>query len=78
MKCVNCDEQAAYAVAEPGVNPVEYCNNCLPKHLQTRARAGHFPLPKPVVEKPVAEKKSKASKAEAPVVEEAPVDTQEA
>jgi len=50
----------------------------LPKHLQTRARAGHFPLPQPVVEKPVAEKKSKASKAEAPVVEEAPVDTQEA
>jgi hypothetical protein len=47
MKCCNCDTKAAYSVADPGVNPLDYCNSCLPKHLKERAKAGHFPLAKP-------------------------------
>lgn len=46
MKCFNCPAPAIYRVADPGVNPVDYCNACLPKHLKERANAGHFPLPK--------------------------------
>ncbi len=60
MKCANCDNKAVYTTADPGVNPVDYCSACLPKHLKERANAGHFPLadgkPKEV---PVEEKKSK-------------------
>jgi hypothetical protein len=80
MKCVNCDNSAAYTVAEPGVNPVEYCNNCLPKHLQVRAKAGHFPLAKVEAEvKPASAKKAKATPVvEEPAVEEAPAQTEEA
>ena len=46
MTCCNCDTKAAYSVADPGVNPLDYCNSHLPKHLQERAKAGHFPLAK--------------------------------
>lgn len=46
MTCCNCTTKAAYTVADPGVNPLDYCNACLPKHLQVRAKAGHFPLAK--------------------------------
>jgi hypothetical protein len=46
MKCFNCERKADYRVADAGVNPVDYCNPCLPKHLRERALAGHFPLPK--------------------------------
>lgn len=69
MKCANCDKTADHLVADPGVNPVHYCNNCLPKHLVERARAGQFKIAAP--EK--AEKKSsKAEPKEEPVVEETP------
>ena len=51
MNCFNCDTKAAYTVADPGVNPVDYCNACLPKHLKERAKAGHFPLAKPAKSK---------------------------
>lgn len=46
MKCFNCENKADFRVADPGVNVVDYCNSCLPKHLSERAKAGHFPLPK--------------------------------
>ena len=63
MKCDNCSSDALYTIADPGVNPVNFCSLCLPSWLADRARAGHFPLAK-------AEKSSK-KKAEA---EEAPAD----
>lgn len=46
MKCFNCDRKAEYRVADVGVNHVDYCSACLPKHLKERANAGQFPLPK--------------------------------
>jgi hypothetical protein len=59
MKCCNCATKAAFSVADPGVNPLDYCNSCLPKHLQERAKAGHFPLAKPEkVETPKEEPKA--------------------
>lgn len=45
MACVNCGADADYLLADPGANPLEYCNSCLPPHLRSRALAGHFPLP---------------------------------
>lgn len=71
MKCANCDNAAVYNVADPGVNPVDYCNNCLPKHLADRARAGQFKTYTEKAEK--AEKKStKAAPVETPA--EAPAE----
>ena len=59
MKCFNCNTKAVYTVADPGVNPVDYCNSCLPKELQERAKAGHFTLVKPEkVEPPKEEPKA--------------------
>jgi hypothetical protein len=58
--CDNCSKEAAYTCADPGVNPVNYCVDCLPVWLQAQAEAGHFPL---VQEAVVAEKST---------VEEAP------
>ena len=56
MTCCNCKNKAVYTVADPGVNPLDYCNNCLPKHLQARAKAGQFAIAKPAkVETPKAE-----------------------
>ena len=61
MKCANCENQAAYSVTDPGVNPVDYCVKCLPLHLRPRAIDGQLPLrgqvltpplPEPVVEIP--------------------------
>lgn len=43
-KCDNCAKDATYTCADPGVNPVNYCADCLPVWLQQRASAGHFPL----------------------------------
>ena len=67
MKCVNCDNHAIYTVADAGVNPVDYCGPCLPKHLRDRAAAGHFTLAFFEEETP---KKSSKKKAEETVVEE--------
>lgn len=50
VKCDNCFESAAYTCADPGVNPVNYCSNCLPVWLQERANLGHFPLVEPIAE----------------------------
>ena len=44
LRCNNCGELAAYTCADPGLNPVNYCANCLPVWLQERANAGSFPL----------------------------------
>lgn len=68
MKCVNCDNHAIYTVADAGVNPVDYCTQCLPKHLRERATAGHFPLAFTSAEEPT--KKSSKKKTENTVVEE--------
>lgn len=48
VRCDNCFGIAAYTCADPGVNPVNYCTNCLPVWLQERAQAGHFPLVEPL------------------------------
>lgn len=65
IKCANCEAEAVYTVADPGVNPVDYCGNCLPNWLQDRANANHFPLVTPVTEK----SSKKKTDAEAPVDE---------
>lgn len=44
-KCANCEETALYRMADPGVNPVNYCNLCLPSWLRTRADEGQFLAP---------------------------------
>lgn len=64
MKCVNCDNHAIYTVADAGVNSVDYCTQCLPKHLRERATAGHFPLVFTSAQEPA--KKSSKKKTEEP------------
>ena len=59
MKCCNCDNHAIYTVADAGVNPVDYCTQCLPKHLRERATAGHFPLAFVSAEEPPTKASSK-------------------
>lgn len=58
VKCDNCENDAAYTQADPGVNPVNYCHHCLPLWLHERAAAGHFPLVTPVVDAPPSKKKA--------------------
>jgi hypothetical protein len=73
MKCDNCSNEAQYTHADPGVNAVHYCRNCLPEWLHERAHAGHFPLVKPIVEEtPVVEEvvEDKLAKKKKPVVVE--------
>ena len=57
IKCNNCEKDAAYTCADPGVNPVNYCTDCVPVWLQERASAGHFPL----VEEAASKKKKVAA-----------------
>ena len=68
VKCDNCSNDASYTSADPGVNPVNYCTECLPYWLQERALAGHFPLGVPTDEK--ANKKNKKETVEPDPVEE--------
>ena len=63
MKCDNCSNEALYTVADPGVNPVNYCGICLPAWLADRAAAGQLTIAKS--EKTAAPIKKKAE-AEAP------------
>lgn len=63
VKCDNCEKDALYTCADPGVNPVNYCAQCLPHWLQQRADSGHFPLVEMLEEKPA---KKKAAKEEEP------------
>ena len=67
VKCDNCDNDATYTCADPGVNPINYCQQCLPLWLQERADAGHFPLVEAIEKKSAkkAEVKEEA-KEEAP------------
>jgi hypothetical protein len=77
VKCSNCERDAQYTQADPGANPANYCFECLPIWLRTRAEAGHFPLVAPVAEKPAVEKTTKkktTSTAEETPAEEAPAD----
>lgn len=62
VTCDNCDKDALYTCADPGVNPVNYCGACLPSWLQERADSGHFPLVESI-EKPA--KKTSAKEAAA-------------
>jgi hypothetical protein len=64
VKCDNCDKEANYTSADPGVNPVNYCASCLPTWLQKRAAAGHFPLVESTVEEPKVIKKKPAKSPE--------------
>jgi len=68
-KCDNCQRDAVYTCADPGANPVNYCQSCLPSWLQERADAGHFPLVEAIEEKP-SKKKDTPAKEEEAVVEE--------
>lgn len=61
IRCDNCFGIAAYTCADPGVNPVNYCENCLPVWLQDRASAGHFPLVQPETEETTTKKKKATS-----------------
>ena len=65
IKCANCDNDAIYTCADPGVNPVDYCGECLPSWMADRANANHFPLVTP--EK---SSKKKAEATEAPASED--------
>jgi hypothetical protein len=60
LKCDNCDNQAVYTCADPGLSPINYCANCLPVWLHSRAEAGHFPLDV-VEETPAPKTKKKAA-----------------
>jgi hypothetical protein len=53
LTCDNCTQTAIYTCADPGLSPINYCADCLPVWLHSRAEAGHFPLA--VVEAPVEE-----------------------
>jgi len=66
VKCDNCDSNAEYTCADPGVNPVNYCSNCLPAWLRDRANLGHFPLVEAIDDKPAdkAAKKKAEPKAD--------------
>ena len=55
--CDNCNSQAVYTCADPGLSPINYCMNCLPIWMHSRAEAGHFPLVEAEVETPVEETK---------------------
>lgn len=65
-RCDNCFGIAAYTCADPGVNPVNYCANCLPVWLQARANAGQFPLVESITTTP------SESQSETPSEEPAP------
>ena len=58
VTCDNCENSADYTCADPGVNPVNYCQSGLPHWLHERAQAGHFPLVTPLEEAPATKKKA--------------------
>lgn len=60
MKCSNCPASAQFAVLDPGVSPIYYCNRCLPPFLKPRAAAGQLDIPKQTTTEVVSKKKKKA------------------
>ena len=70
VKCDNCSNDASYTSADPGVNPVNYCTECLPHWLHERAAAGHFPLVTPTEDKPKKAKKETVEPVEPAPAEE--------
>lgn len=84
MKCVNCSNDAAYTLADPGVSKLNYCALCLPPHLRERAALGQLPLievpSKDAMEEAIKRKEgtvkktaAKAPATQAPVVTPEPV-----
>lgn len=69
VKCDNCDKDALYTCADPGVNPVNYCASCLPHWLQQRADSGHFPLVESIEDKPAKKAKKEEEPKEEPKAE---------
>lgn len=69
VKCDNCDNNALYTSGDPGVNPVNYCNVCLPTWLTNRAAAGHFPLVEPTSKESKKEEVKKEEVKEEPAEE---------
>lgn len=59
-KCANCQEEAIYLIADPGVNELYYCAADLPQHMQARADAGHFTPSKSRIKRLNAVNESKA------------------
>lgn len=59
MKCANCPNDAKFLDSNPSVNPVAYCESCLPKDLIQAAVHGKLPLP----EEPKNERSKNSSKA---------------
>jgi len=75
IKCANCEYPAVYTVAEPAVNPVDYCSSCLPRWLLTPAAEGAFVLRSEGPKKDIVEEKPKVTKKKTEVpVEEDSVD----
>lgn len=73
VKCDDCDNAAAYTLADPKVSPVNYCVDCLPIWLRGQADNGEFPLVEPIEEPAKPKKKSKeVPVAETPVEEPTP------
>jgi hypothetical protein len=64
VKCANCENNAIYTCADPGVNPVNYCADCLPHWLYKRAELGHFPLVTAEVKETKSSKKKAAAEEE--------------
>jgi len=75
VKCDNCSNDAAYTSADPGVNPVNYCTECLPHWLHERAAAGHFPLVTPTDDKPKKAKKDPVEPSPVEASVEAPAES---
>ena len=44
LKCANCDNPAGYSLVDPGVNPVDYCDSCIPEPFRARAGRGEMTL----------------------------------
>ena len=59
IKCDNCAKNASYTCADPGVNPINYCTDCLPVWLQQRAAAEETPTEEPPAEEAPATKTKK-------------------
>ena len=74
IKCENCEKDAIYTSADPGVNPVNYCGLCLPSWLQPRAIAGQLPLAN---QEPSKKETKKETPAEVPAKEEVPAEEAE-
>ena len=65
IKCDNCPTEAVYTCADSGMNPANYCAECLPNWLRLRAEEGHFPLAQAAQEEVKTTRKKKAAPSDA-------------